>query len=322
MLPPDAINEYAEAVTGERPVQPPALISSTNNPVYRIETARGASYVLKCLADPGLDVRFELRVNRHLQPLIRTQEVISADSTRSAFPCDVIVARHYRGTDAATLVESGQMTAGLEDKLTTFMLQTFDAIGSLRMPRAGFGIHKNDRGMHPTWESFIRDYIARYVGRLEALDNPEPWGRWKRCLFEEFNDLLNRNRGPAMRPVSLDTNLKNFLYLPDTEEFLLLNVPLVAVTDQRHGIAEMASQLQGRAYELFLQKVERYHAETLADRRAFQFYQTLALTGVLAYIVAHRPADVRHAHRWGYPVPMYDYVADYFARLKLRGKGE
>ena len=248
--------------------------------------------------------------------LIRTQEVISADSTRSAFPFDVIVTRHYQGTDGATLVESGQMTPRLEDKLTTFMLRAFEAIGSLSMPREGYGIHKNDRGMHPTWEAFITDYIERYVGRLEALDNPEPWADWKQCLLEEFNDLLSRSREPAMGPVSLDSNLKNFLYLPDTEEFLLLNVPLVAVTDQRHGIAEMASQLQGRAYELFIQKVERLSEGALEDRRAFWFYQTLALTGVLAYIAAHSPEDVRNAHRWGYPVPMYDYVADYVNRLK------
>ena len=85
MLDPSTIKEYAEAVTGERPAQLPVVISSTNNPVYRIETESGRSYVLKCLEDPGLDVQFELRVNRHLQSLIRTQEVISADSTRSAF---------------------------------------------------------------------------------------------------------------------------------------------------------------------------------------------------------------------------------------------
>ena len=82
MLDPSTIKEYAEAVTGETPAQLPVVISSTNNPVYRIETESGRSYVLKCLEDPGLDVQFELRVNRHLQSLIRTQEVISADSTK------------------------------------------------------------------------------------------------------------------------------------------------------------------------------------------------------------------------------------------------
>lgn len=316
MLDHGAIKEYAEVVTGERPALPPVVISSTNNPVYRIETESGRSYVLKCMEDHGLDVQFELHVNRHLQPLIRTQEVVSVDTSRSTLPFDVIVTRHYQGADAATLVESGHMTPRLEDELTTFMLRAFEAIGSLSMPQEGYGIHKNDRGMHPTWEAFITDYIERYVGRLEALASPEPWADWKQCLLEEFNDLLSRNGETVMGPVSLDTNLKNFLYLPDTEEFLLLNVPLVAVTDQRHGIAEMASQLQGRAYELFIQKVKRHSEETLEDRRAFWFYQTLALTGVLAYIVAHSPEDVRNARRWGYPVPMYDYVADYVSRLK------
>lgn len=311
------INQYVEAAAGETSVGTAEVISATNNLVYRVDTKSGQSYVLKCVEDPGLDVQFGIQVNRHLQRYVLTQEIISADTTRSTFPCDVLISRYYRGTDVASLAETGRMTSEMEKQFTTFLFDIFQALQSVSMPNPGYGIYKNDREMHPTWHSFMVDYIERYGGRLETLDPVGPWRLWKLRLLDELAALTSKNVEMIFKPVSLDTNLKNFLYLPDSAEFVALNIPLVAVTDERHGIAEIASQLHGRAYEFFLQEVSVRRQDLLADQRAFAFYKALSFVGVLAYVAAHEPQTIRTAQRWGYPVPFYATFEDCIKYLQL-----
>ena len=311
MLDSKSVAQYLYLKLGESLYSVPELISSTNNIVYKANSRSGRAYAIKCVTDPGLDVDFLLRTNRILQRTVRTQEIISADTSKSVLPFEVIVSRYYEGISIAELVETGGMTSSLEMALAEFLFQIMESVKEVPIPNTGFGIYKKNREMFDTWASFIEDYIDRYVGRLAVIDSEEPWNTWKEHLvgfaYSRFPkiELLN------ILPVSLDTNLKNFLYLPESKEFVLLNVPLVAVTDQRHGIAEIASQLCGsQTRQKFLNMILQSYQHVLDDWQVLAFYEVLSLVGVLAHIAGKDVSAVRSAQRWGYPVPLYQTIVD------------
>jgi hypothetical protein len=287
---------------------PVSCLSETNNLVYKVVGRSGKAYVFKVMLDRDIDVAFLRESNIRVSASLLTQKILHIDQSKRVFDADIVIAEFCDGMDAAAMIESGVLSRYQQSNLLDFYWDLAKVVRNLKLPTAGFGVYKNRRPMHATFESYMHYFIDRYTNRFsDAFSSEEDWSSINKSLKDYFR--LNIGSGQLQfDTISVDSNLKNIFYSSQHQAFMVVNLPILSYGDFLQGLGEITSNLDHTTTAQFL---ERVHAEMPLDaesRSHILFYETLSLIGKLAFYCKDGWGAVRSAKTWGYQTSFLDRI--------------
>ncbi len=305
----EKVIKYFDDVLDLQVLQSPTLLSKTNNLVYEVVCSTNVKYIFKVVLDRDIDVAFLKKCNSFLHQKILTQKIIHIDRTRKHFDHSILIAEFIKGYDVAYVIENNLMDSVREKKLAEFLYDIFEATLSLELPKNGYGIYKLNHSLHPTFENYFYYFINRYVNRiLNSSNNSSKWRKVYEILLQFYLKNI-KERNSEFGVVSLDTNLKNIIFLEENDNLLLLNLPVLAYTDVFSGIGEICSQIKGsKTHQLFLELLKRKKPESSNYYFLILFYETLSFIGKLAFYCQEGEDRLNSVVSWGYKIPLAEQV--------------
>jgi hypothetical protein len=307
---------FAEYLQEKYPGCVLAEISSTNSLVYLVHTQDGP-LVAKHVLDKDVPLNYSAAVNRHLSRCLPVQEVLEIYEVEAGDHFDAVIARHVEGVDVASLLTSGAEALDMAG-LVTYLARFVDACDELPRLHSGFAMFKRNAPIFDQHIDWITHYGNRYWKRARPFfaESPvaEAVDEW---LDSGFSEAAGQ-AGSVYQAVPVDANLKNFI-VTDAGEFVVLNVPIIAVSTRSHAIGAISAHLRNRpAHAAFLELATSSLDPRQRDLVAH--YELWLLLGILSFYADREPDRPEHWRDWGAPVPLRTDFENLARTLLLQGE--